>query len=67
MVIWAATAVTDAINATRVMVDAFNASLSMKEAVAPRPPVGTGLLLPLFVPDFRQQSCQQTFDSSASG
>jgi hypothetical protein len=36
MVIWAATAVTAAIKATRVMVDAFNASLSMKEAVANR-------------------------------
>jgi hypothetical protein len=35
MVIWAATAVTAAINATRVMVDAFNASLSMKETVTP--------------------------------
>ena len=35
MVIWAATAVTAAINATRVMVDAFNASLSMKVTVAP--------------------------------
>jgi hypothetical protein len=36
MVIWAATAVTAAINATRVMVDAFNASLSMKSDGRPR-------------------------------
>jgi hypothetical protein len=32
-VIWAAAAVTAAINAARVMVDAFNASLSVKETV----------------------------------
>jgi hypothetical protein len=34
-VICAATAVTAAIKAARVMVDAFNASLSVKETVAP--------------------------------
>jgi hypothetical protein len=67
MVIWAATAVTAAINAARVMVEAFNASPSVQETVAPRPPVGTDLLLPPFVPGFRQQSRQQAFDSSASG
>jgi hypothetical protein len=49
------------------MVDAFNASPSVHETVTLRPPVGTDLLLPPFVPGFRQQSRQQAFDSSASG
>jgi hypothetical protein len=35
MAIWAATAVTAAINAARVMVEAFNVSLSVSETVAP--------------------------------
>src|SRR5215212_9857948 len=35
IVIWAAAAVTAAIKAARVMVDAFNASLSAQETIAP--------------------------------
>jgi hypothetical protein len=67
MVIWAATAVTAAINAARVMVDAFNPSLSVRETITPATAGVTNLLLPPFVPGFRRQRCPQAFDSSTSG
>src|SRR5919107_2399968 len=54
IVIWAAAAVTAAIKAARVMVDAFNASLSVQETIAPATTVRPRPLLPPFAPGFRR-------------
>jgi len=67
MAIWAATAVTAAINAARVMVDALKADLSAKEVIAPTIAEPNGPLLPPFVPGFRRQSYLEAFDPGTFG